>query len=187
MLLTTYHMLLTTYIFSRRLDNKRPCCVLYGLDLMDPFILHLGIWWISCCGHHTHVIQCLNSMTWTLMTFCPSQFVRGERLGWLRSLSFSADGNLPWWETSHWWPPSTLPADSAAAKRARGDRTMSTHWVRFGAGHSYSWFKSAADSSGHQLVKALLLVTTQKDQQKPIVKGSFSFGAGPLPLLHSIQ
>ena len=123
--------------------------------------------------------------------FFPSQFVRGERLGWLRSLSFSADGNLPWWETSHWWPPSTLPADSAAAKTARGDRTMSTHWGRFGAGHCSSWFKSVADSSGElddQLVQALLLVTIQKDQQKQkgTVKGSFWCWAPPPPSLHSI-
>ena len=119
------------------------------------------------------------------MTFCPSQFVKGEK-GWAGCAAsvFQLMGNLPWWETSHWWPPSTLPADSTAAKRARGDRTMSTHWVRFGAGHSLSWFKSAADSSGElddQLVQALLLVTIQKDQQKQ--KGTVK---GSPPSLHSI-
>ena len=54
------------------------------------------------------------------MTFCPSQFVKGEK-GWAGCAAsvFQLMGNLPWWETSHWWPPSTLPADSAAAKRTR--------------------------------------------------------------------
>ena len=101
MLLTTYHMLLTTYIFSRRLDNKRPCCVLYGLDLMDPFILHLGIWWISCCGHHTHVIQCLRSMTWTL----------NESLSWLFSVSICQGrkaGLVAQPQFFSWWKPPVV-------------------------------------------------------------------------------
>ena len=123
--------------------------------------------------------------------FFPSQFVRGERLGWLRSLSFSADGKPP--------VVGNLPLVAAlnpacrlrCSQEGQGDRTMSTHWGRFGAGHCSSWFKSVADSSGElddQLVQALLLVTIQKDQQKQkgTVKGSFRCWAPPPPSLHSI-
>ena len=129
--------------------------------------------------------------------FGPFQFVRGERLGWLRSLSFSADGsgNLPCWRfVSHWSPPPLLPLQTPLQPGRRGDRTMSTHWGWFGAGYSLSWFKSAADSSGKvddQLDQPLLLLTIQKDPQQPnwIEKGVFSLSSVLFlvpPSLHTI-
>ena len=109
----------------------------------------------------------------------------------MRSLSFSADGsgNLPCWRfVSHWSPPPLLPLQTPLQPGRRGDRTMSTHWGWFGAGHSLSWFKSAEIDD--QLDQPLLLVTIQTDPQwnrKRCFQSFLSVVPGPLNSIQRVR